>query len=92
MGRSNVMDYNMAARAINDMTQNQLNSYMFVSVPTSDTVKRMISSQGIKFGDCWYSNYEDMKVNGIQLYTKVKLGKADGYPNSFVTLDRKSVV
>jgi len=92
LARANVMDYDVPAKAINDMTRGELQSYMFVSVPTSPTVSRMVATPEIRFGDCWDSNYKDLKVNGKPVYTKVSLGKGDGYPNSFDTFRVPTVV
>lgn len=78
--------------SISAMMTGETDSFFFVSVPGTKTIQRVIESKHFKFGDCWHSSLKDYKVNGKPIYTKVSVGKNDGYPNSFTTFRVPTVV
>ncbi len=85
-------DFTKGTKAISAMTRGDLDSYFFVSGPRTKNISRITNSADIKFGSCWDGDFDDFKVNGKQLYTKVKVGKKEGYPNNFTTFRVPAVV
>lgn len=88
----NPLDASSSSRAISSMTQGDMDAYFFVSGTKTKSIARIANSPNVKFASCWDGDFDDFKVNGKQLYTKVSVGKKDGYPNKFTTFRVPAVV
>lgn len=86
------VDVDKSSRAIAAMTKGDLDAYFFVSAPKTKSIQRINNSEGVKFANCWDGDFDDFKVNGKRLYTKVKVGKAEGYAQKFTTFRVPAVV
>lgn len=84
-GRASVIDAQKDTKAIASLINGKLDSYFFVSAPGTKTIMRA-KKAGMKFLDVDDSDFNDLKYNGKRLYEFVKVGKKQGYPNSFKTI------
>lgn len=89
--KATIVDVQRATKGINQMTQGKLDSMFFVSAPRTKNIKRMIAS-GMEFLDFDDGDFDDFEYNGKPLYSFVKVGKKDGYPNTFKALVIPAVI
>ena len=86
------VDITRSSKAISAITSGNLDSFFFVSGTGTKSINRVNQSGAVKFASCWDGDFDDFKVNGKQLYTKVKVGKKEGYNQKFTTFRVPAVV
>jgi hypothetical protein len=87
-----IEDYAEAAMGIAGVLNGDIDAYFYVSSPFSATTKMVNDTPGVKFGNCWDSNFNDYKINGASLYKKIKIGKKQGLKKTVKTFSTATYV
>lgn len=90
-GKVSYIDTIDALDAEMKMKNGEIDGYIFVSTPGSGTAQTFAGGQ-YQMMDCWDGDFDDYKLNGVQLYEKVKMKKAYGYTSNFTTFSVPGVV
>ena len=79
-------------RAFASMTSGDLDSIFWVSGPKTKMIQSVNKNEFLKFASVDDGDFDDFKWKGKKLYNFVKVGKKEGYKNSFKTIAVPAIV